>query len=127
MSDVNLDWYHVISEESSKSAVDHSSEATGIVKLRSKVAVVTGGNVKEFGVPDRTTEEAEDPVEVIEGECEDSDIESSVKELDVAAVSLLASNGDDMVVSAEKPRVVSRDDIELLGVEYISSVLLDLL
>lgn len=87
MSDVILDWYHVISEENPKSAVDESSEATGIVELRSKVAVVVGGNVKEFGVPDLTTEEAEDSEEVIVGECKDSDITLPVTELDVAAVS----------------------------------------
>lgn len=87
MSDVIPDWYHVTSDENAKSAVDLSSGATGIVELRPKVAVVIGGNVKEFGVPDRTTEEAEDPADVIEGECEDSDITSSVKELDVAGVS----------------------------------------
>lgn len=32
-----------------------------------------------------------------------------------------------MVVSAEKPRVVPKDDMELLGVEYVSSVLAELL
>lgn len=32
-----------------------------------------------------------------------------------------------MVVSAEKPRVVPKDGIKLLGVEYISSVLAELL
>lgn len=87
MSDVIPDWYHVTSEENPKSAVDLSSGATGIVELSSKVAVVIGGSVKEFGVPDRITEEAEDPAEIIEEECEDSVIKSSVKELYVAAVS----------------------------------------
>lgn len=127
MSDVNLDWYHVVSEENSKSAVDHSSEASGIVELRSKVAVVIGVNVKDFGVPDLTLEEAEDPADVIEGECEGSDITSSVKELDIAAVSSLAWIGDDVVVSAEKPCVVPKDAIELLGVEFISTILAELL
>lgn len=84
VSDVIVDWCHVISEENPKSAVDESLEATGTVELRSKVAVVIGGNEKEFGVPDWTSE---DPAELIKGECEDSDITSSVKELDVAAVS----------------------------------------
>lgn len=32
-----------------------------------------------------------------------------------------------MVVFAEKPRVVPKDDIELLCVEYLSSVLVELL
>lgn len=87
MSDVILVWYHGVSEENPKSAVDESSEATGVVELCSKVALVIGGNVNELSVPDRTTEEAEDPSEVIEEECEDSDITSSVTGLDVAAIS----------------------------------------
>lgn len=83
MSDVIVDWCHVISEEDPKSTVDESLEAAGTDELRSKVAVVVGGNVKEFGVPGWTSE---DPTELTKGECEDGDIKSSVKELDVAAV-----------------------------------------